>query len=146
MEPGAAASPSLSDLCVSRSDAALATDLYELTMAAAYFRSGQSTTTTATAGGERDGGRAVFEGFVRKLPRNRSYMVAAGLEQVLDYICNLEFTDNQIAYLRSLKAFERAGDDFFDYLKRFRFTGDVWVADEGTVLFQTSLSSGSRLR
>lgn len=122
-EPTAAAAK---DLFVSADNAALATDLYELTMAAAYFRSGQ------TEGRDRT---AVFEGFVRKLPRNRSYMVAAGLEQALHYICNLRFTGDQIAYLQSLDVFKNAGDDFFDYLRHFRFTGDIWAVDEGTVLF-----------
>jgi nicotinate phosphoribosyltransferase len=111
------------DLSISAADAALATDFYELTMAASYFRSGQV---------DRTG---VFEAFVRKLPRNRSYMVVAGLEQVLHYVMNLKFTDDQIAYLQSLRAFRNAGEDFFEYLSRFRFTGDVWAVDEGTVLF-----------
>lgn len=111
------------DLTLSADDKALATDFYELTMAAAYFMGGQA---------DR---RGVFEAFVRKLPRNRSYMVAAGLEQVLHYVLNLRFTDKQIRYLRSLDAFARVGDEFFKYLKRFRFTGDVWAVDEGTVLF-----------
>jgi nicotinate phosphoribosyltransferase len=114
---------SLTDLNIADLDAALATDFYELTMAAAYFRSGQSDRT------------AVFEGFVRKLPRNRSYMVAAGLEQVLHYITNLRFNDDQISYLQSLEGLCSAGDDFFEYLRRFRFTGDVWAVAEGTVLF-----------
>lgn len=111
------------ELALSAGDFALATDLYELTMAAAYFRSGQA---------DR---KAVFEAFVRKLPRNRSYMVVAGLEQTLQYILNLKFTDDNIAYLKSLEAFQNAGDDFFEYLRHFRFTGDVWATHEGTVLF-----------
>jgi nicotinate phosphoribosyltransferase len=111
------------ELSLSTSDLALATDLYELTMAAAYFRSGQTVR------------KAVFEAFVRKLPRNRSYMVVAGLEQTLQYILNLKFTDDNIAYLKSLETFQNAGDDFFEYLRHFRFTGDVWAVSEGTVLF-----------
>jgi nicotinate phosphoribosyltransferase len=114
---------SLTDLNMSVLDAALATDFYELTMAAAYFRSRQSDRI------------AVFETFIRKLPRNRSYMVAAGLEQVLHYITNLRFNDDQISYLRSIDGLSDAGDDFFEYLRNFRFTGDVWAVAEGTVLF-----------
>lgn len=108
---------------LSNDDLSIATDFYELTMAAAYHASGQSNR------------RAVFEGFVRKLPRNRSYMVAAGLEQVLEYVRNLKFSENQISYLRSLEQFKNVGGDFFDYLGRFKFTGDIWAVDEGTILF-----------
>ena len=111
------------DLAINTDNFGLATDLYELTMATAYFRSGQA---------DR---KAVFEVFVRKLPRNRSYMVFAGLEQVIHYILNLKFADDNIRYLKSLKVFQSAGNDFFEYLRHFRFTGDVWAADEGTVLF-----------
>lgn len=113
----------IEDLLLSKNDIALATDLYELTMAAAYFKSNQA---------DRIG---VFEAFVRKLPRNRSYMVAAGLEQVIHYLLNIRFTDEQIRYLRSTETFSNIGEDFFDYLNNFRFTGDVWAVPEGTVLF-----------
>lgn len=113
----------IENLLLSENDIALATDLYELTMAAAYFKSNQT---------DRIG---VFEAFIRKLPRNRSYMVAAGLEQVIYYLLNVRFTDEQIQYLRSTKTFSNVGEDFFDYLKNFRFTGDVWAVPEGTVLF-----------
>ncbi len=105
------------------SDFALSTDFYELTMAAAYFKSKQSKK------------RAVFELFVRKLPRNRSYMVAAGLEQALVYLNNLRFDEKEISFLKSHKSFNRIENDFFRYLKKFRFTGDVWAVQEGTVLF-----------
>jgi nicotinate phosphoribosyltransferase len=110
-------------LLLSENDIALATDLYELTMAAAYFKSRQT---------DRIG---VFEAFVRKLPRNRSYMVAAGLEQAIHYLLNLRFTEDQIRYLKSMETFSNVGEDFFEYLKNFRFTGDVWAVPEGTVLF-----------
>ncbi len=111
------------ELMISERELGLATDFYELTMAAAYFNAGQSHR------------QAVFEAFVRRLPRNRSYMVAAGLEQVLEYIRNLTFTEDQISYLQSLDPFKRVPGEFFDYLSRFRFTGDLWAVDEGTVLF-----------
>ncbi len=113
----------IENLFLSENDFALATDLYELTMAAAYFKSQQT---------DRIG---VFEAFVRKLPKNRSYMVAAGLEQVIHYLLNLKFTEEQIRYLKSTDTFSNVGEDFFEYLKNFRFTGDVWAVPEGTVLF-----------
>ena len=104
-------------------DFALSTDFYELTMAAAYFKSDQRKK------------RAIFELFVRKLPRNRSYMVAAGLEQALTYLNNLRFSKKEISFLKSHKSFSGLGKDFFKYLKSFKFTGDVWAVPEGTVLF-----------
>src|SRR5918995_2659094 len=113
----------IEDLLLSKNDIALATDLYELTMAAAYFKSNQT---------DRIG---VFEAFVRKLPRNRSYMVAAGLEQAINYLLNVRFTDEQIQYLRLTEIFSNVGEDFFNYLRNFKFTGDMWAVPEGTVLF-----------
>jgi nicotinate phosphoribosyltransferase len=113
----------IENLLLSENDISLATDLYELTMAAAYFKSHQT---------NRIG---VFEAFVRKLPKNRSYMVAAGLEQVIHYLLNLRFTEEQIRYLKSIDTFSSIGEDFFEYLRNFRFTGDVWAVREGTVLF-----------
>lgn len=100
----------------------LTTDLYELTMAAAYFENGI-----------RD--RAIFELFVRKLPRHRSYLIAAGLEQALDYLSTLHFTSDQIDYLCEHPSFNRVSREFFDYLAEFRFTGDVWAMPEGTAAF-----------
>lgn len=115
----------IENLLLSENDIALATDIYELTMAAAYFKSNQT---------NRIG---VFKAFVRKLPRNRSYMVAAGLEQAIHYLINVKFTNEQIKYLRSTEIFSNVDDeeDFFDYLRYFRFTGDVWAVPEGTILF-----------
>lgn len=108
---------------IDSSEFALSTDFYELSMAAAYFKSKQSKK------------RAVFELFVRKLPRNRSYMVAAGLEQALAYLNSLRFDQNSISFLKSHESLNRLGNDFFTYLKRFRFTGDVWAVPEGSILF-----------
>lgn len=101
---------------------AINTDLYELTMAAGYFQ-------------QHHNQPASFDLFVRKLPDHRNYLVAAGLEQALDYIVNLRFTDEEIQYLRSLDTFRHINDDFFDYLREFRFTGDVYAVAEGTVVF-----------
>ena len=100
----------------------LATDLYQLTMAAAYH-----------AGGRNE--RASFELFVRKLPEERSYLIVAGLERALDYLRRLSFSPDEIEYLRGLPAFDRVSPKFFDYLRDFRFTGDVWAMPEGTVAF-----------
>jgi nicotinate phosphoribosyltransferase len=73
--------------------------------------------------------------FVRKLPLNRSYIVAAGLEQALQFILVMNFNDKQISYIRSLDAFKMVDEDFYDYLKAFKFTGTIWAVPEGTVLF-----------
>ena len=103
-------------------DNALATDLYELTMAAAYYANNESS-------------EATFELFVRNLPKNRSYLIAAGLEQVVEYLRGLRFEKDHVAYLRNQPAFNDVDDGFFRYLSEFRFTGDVWALPEGTVFF-----------
>ncbi|MGE0105047.1 MAG: nicotinate phosphoribosyltransferase [Blastocatellales bacterium] len=100
----------------------LATDLYQLTMAAAYLASGRV-------------GRASFELFVRRLPKERSYLVAAGLEQALEYLSGLSFDGEEIEYLRGLPVFAGVSEEFFDYLREFRFSGEVWAMPEGTVAF-----------
>ncbi|HSO74761.1 MAG TPA: nicotinate phosphoribosyltransferase [Blastocatellia bacterium] len=100
----------------------LTTDLYELAMAAAYFENGANK-------------RAVFDLFVRRLPDHRSYLIAAGLEQALDYLSTLSFTSDQIDYLRRHTSFHNVSPAFFDYLASFRFTGDVWAMPEGTAVF-----------
>lgn len=110
-------------MIISFSDLGLSTDFYELTMAAAYFKAKQNKK------------RAIFELFVRKLPRNRSYMVAAGLEQAISYLQDLRFTEKEILFLKSNKSLNRLGSDFFNYLKNFKFTGDVWAVPEGSILF-----------
>lgn len=110
-------------------DIALATDFYELTMAAAYYYSNYQTDYDSN---EIEG---IFEMFVRKLPRNRSYLVAAGLEQVLDFLTNVKFNEVQLSYLKSLEVFKDVGKDFFEYLRNFKFTGNVWAVPEGTILF-----------
>ena len=100
----------------------LLTDLYELTMAAGYLTTGFDA-------------RATFELFVRSLPARRNYLVAAGLDQALDFLENVRFSDEEIAYLREQPVFARIGGEFFEYLAQFRFSGDVWAMPEGTVLF-----------
>jgi nicotinate phosphoribosyltransferase len=100
----------------------LLTDLYELTMAAGYIQ-------------KHFDARATFELFVRQLPAHRNYLVAGGLDQALDLLENIQFSDEDIAYLRSLPVFRHVEPEFFDYLSRFRFTGDVWALPEGTIFF-----------
>jgi nicotinate phosphoribosyltransferase len=100
----------------------LATDLYQLTMAAAYHAHGRNE-------------QASFELFVRRLPPQRSYLVVAGLEQALDYLCDLSFTAEEITYLRNLPVFAHVSQAFWDYLRDFRFSGDVWAMPEGAVAF-----------
>lgn len=101
---------------------ALSTDLYEMTMAAAYFDSGFTD-------------KAIFELFIRRLPLHRAFLITAGLEQALEYLAGLRFTSEQIAYLREHPAFAHVSREFFDYLAEFRFTGDVWAMPEGTAGF-----------
>jgi len=100
----------------------LLTDLYELTMAAGYVQS-------------RFDARASFELFVRSLPPRRNYLVAAGLEQALTFLEKTRFSEAEITYLRGLPLFHNVPSEFFDYLARFRFTGDVWALPEGTICF-----------
>jgi len=101
----------------------LLTDLYQLTMAAGYFQAGKARET------------ATFELFVRQLPPNRNFVIAAGLAQAIDYLLNLRFSNEEIDYLRGLAQFELAPDTFFDELARLRFTGDVFAVPEGTPVF-----------
>jgi nicotinate phosphoribosyltransferase len=102
----------------------LLTDLYELTMAAGYF----------AAGRQNDIG--TFEFTIRRLPRNRDFVVAAGLHKAVEYLLNLSFEADEIAYLRSLENFRNAPPAFWDYLRNFHFGGDVFAAPEGTVLYE----------
>jgi nicotinate phosphoribosyltransferase len=79
--------------------------------------------------------RADFELFVRVLPPRRRYLVAAGLEQALEFLENVRFSTEEIACLRRHPAFLHIGPRFFECLAQFRFTGDVWAMPEGTVFF-----------
>jgi nicotinate phosphoribosyltransferase len=103
-------------------DRALLTDLYELTMAAAYFEN-------------RIDAPATFELFIRNLPSNRAYLVCAGLEQVLDYLEALAFSNEEIDFLRHRPAFTHIRGDFFEFLGKLRFSGEVWAMAEGTPVF-----------
>lgn len=101
----------------------LLTDLYQLTMAAGYHLAGKT------------GDRAVFELYMRRLPPNRNFVVAAGLQQAVEYLLNLSFGEEEVRYLKDLAQFSRMPEEFFDQLRRFRFTGDLFAAPEGTPLF-----------
>jgi nicotinate phosphoribosyltransferase len=105
-----------------REHSGLLTDLYELTMAAGYLQT-------------RFDASATFELFVRHLPPQRNYLVAAGLEQALQYLENVHFTAEEIDYLRSHPMFRNIRGEFFDYLAKFRFRGDVWAMPEGSLVF-----------
>ena len=97
----------------------LLTDLYQLTMMQAYYDRGYEE-------------EAVFELFFRKLPAERPFMVACGLEQALEFLDNLHFSDDEIDYLHKQPQFH---DDFLDRLKDFSFTGSINAMAEGTVFF-----------
>jgi nicotinate phosphoribosyltransferase len=95
------------------------TDLYELTMAQAYWQEGMT-------------GEATFSFFFRSLPPHRGYLVAAGIKQLLEEIEHFRFTEDDIAALRQLRRFK---EDFLDYLASVRFTGSVRAVAEGTIVF-----------
>jgi len=107
---------------VKRRSLALATDLYELTMAAAYFCNDIRSIAT-------------FELFVRELPQPRRFLLVAGIEQALEYLEEVRFSSEDIDYLRHHPSFSAVPRAFFDYLEEFRFEGDVWAMPEGTVAF-----------
>ena len=101
----------------------LLTDLYELTMAAGYFESGKA------------GEKATFEFTLRRLPAHRNYALIAGISEVVNYLLNLSFSSEEIEYLQGLPQFSRVSPGFFEYLRNFRFTGDLFAVPEGTPLF-----------
>ena len=95
-------------------------DFYELTMSNGYFR-------------EQDRDiRVAFDVFYRKNPDGGGYSIFAGLEQIIEYIQDLHFDDDDIAYLREQKIFE---EDFLEYLRNFRFEGDLYAFPEGTIMY-----------
>ena len=104
---------------MNRQDLTLLTDLYELTMMQGYY--------------EQEANEiVVFDMFFRNNPCDNGYSVCAGLAQVIDYIKNLNFTYEDVDYLRSLKIFN---EDFLQYLSGFHFSGDIYAIPEGTVIF-----------
>ena len=103
-----------------RQNLTLLTDLYEMTMMQGYFRNKDRNETV------------IFDAFYRNNPCGGGYAISAGLEQVIQYIKELHFDEEDISYLASLGIFER---DFLDYLRDFRFSGDIYAIPEGTVMF-----------
>lgn len=97
----------------------LMTDFYELTMMQGYFKS-------------KSNERVIFDAFYRVNPSGNGYAIAAGLDQVIEYIEDLRFDEEDIEYLRSLNTFD---EEFLEYLKDFKFTGDIYAVPEGTVVF-----------
>lgn len=97
----------------------LLTDFYELTMMQGYFKNNTND-------------KVIFDVFYRTNPSGSGYAVCAGLEQVIEYVKNIHFAEEDINYLRSLKIFD---EDFLNFLKDFKFTGDIYAVAEGTVVF-----------
>ena len=95
-------------------------DFYEMTMANGYFRLGMEEKMT------------YFDLFFRRVPDGGGFAIAAGLEQLIEFIRDLHFDEEDIEYLRGKGLFE---EDFLDYLRSFRFTGDIWAVPEGTPVF-----------
>ena len=97
----------------------LLTDFYELTMMQGYYKKGMAET-------------VVFDAFYRENPSQSGYAICCGLQPVIDYIKNLTFDEDDIAYLRSLRVFDEA---FLEYLANFKFSGDIYAIPEGSVVF-----------
>ena len=97
----------------------LLTDLYEITMMQGYFKSQNQDV-------------VVFDAFYRENPCGGGYAIACGLDQVIEYIKNLQFSADDIRYLQSLNMFD---EDFLKYLSTFRFSGSIYAIPEGTVIF-----------
>ena len=102
---------------VNKDNMSILTDLYELTMAQVYLKDNMTKT-------------AIFDFYIRPAEK-RSFFISSGLEQLLYYIKNIKFTDEDLNYLKSL-GFE---DFFLDYLKNFKFTGDIYAIEEGEIIF-----------
>ena len=103
-----------------RMNLTMLTDFYEITMANGYFETGMADNI------------AYFDMFFRRVPDGGGYAIMAGVEQVIEYLKNLKFTDEDIEFLRKKNLF---CDEFLDYLANFKFTCDVWAVPEGTPIF-----------
>lgn len=103
-----------------RQNLTLMTDLYELTMMQGYFKHHEQNRTV------------IFDAFFRNNPCGGGYSIMCGVEQLLNYIRDLHFSEKDISYLRSLKIFD---EDFLEYLSNFRFTGDIYAIPEGSIIF-----------
>ena len=100
----------------------LVTDFYEFTMSNGYFAKNMNNV------------NAYFDVFFREIPDGGGYVIFAGLEQIIEYIQSLHFDEEDIIYLKSTNKFS---DEFLNYLKNFKFSGDIWAVPEGTVVFPT---------
>ena len=98
-------------------------DFYELTMGNGYLKAGYQDRIT------------YFDVFFRDVPDNGGFAICAGLDQFIDYVENLRFSEEDIGYLRSKGLFS---EEFLDYLRHFQFTGDIWAIPEGTPIFPLS--------
>ncbi|MFX0000166.1 MAG: nicotinate phosphoribosyltransferase [Candidatus Hodarchaeota archaeon] len=108
----------------------LATDFYQLTMGAAYYQYNLENNI------DEINDIATFELFIRKFPRNRNYLIFAGLEQALHYLLNARFTERTIEFLRNKEVFKKIDSQFFDeYLPNFKFNIDLWTMREGNFFF-----------
>ena len=106
-------------------------DFYELTMGNGYFEAGLQDRIT------------YFDVFFREVPDHGGYAVCAGLDRIIEYILDLHFSEEDIAYLRSKQLFS---ERFLEYLRNFKFTGDIWAIPEGTPIFPHEPSLPSALR
>ena len=95
-------------------------DYYELTMGNGYWKANMSDRIT------------FFDVFFRSIPDSGGFAIAAGLEQIVDYVRNLHFSEEDLTYLRGRGMFD---EGFLDYLKHFHFHGDIWAVPEGTPIF-----------
>ena len=96
------------------------TDLYQLTMMYGYFKKGMA------------GNKAVFDLFFRDTKANSSYAVMAGTESIVEYINDLHFSENDVAYLRTLNLFD---ESFLSVLRGLHFTGEIYAMEEGTLVY-----------
>jgi len=105
---------------IDKKNLGLLIDFYELTMAQSFLEKGMEDTI------------AGFDLFYRQNPDNANFSIMGGTEEVIDFILNFKFSDDDLDYLKSLNIFN---DNFINYLKNFKFTGDIWAIEEGTVIF-----------
>ena len=103
-----------------RRNLSMLSDFYEFTMAYGYFESGMKDTI------------AVFDAFFRKNPDGGGFAIFAGLEDIIDYVENIHFDEEDIEYFRQNTNFS---EEFLAYLKDFKFTGDIWAFPEGSAIF-----------
>lgn len=100
----------------------LVTDFYEFTMSNGFFNNNMQNTI------------AYFDVFFRQIPDKGGYAIVAGLEQIIDYVKNLKFFEDEIDFLRNTHKFS---EEFLKYLSNFKFSGNIWAIPEGTVVFPT---------